>query len=473
VSLPGRLTLYRAALRNYASRAFLFGNPNLITAAALLPMIPYWASQVAPHLRRGEANALSQGHINPIFVVGLMGMASVAHYYWQQVGEPLAAAVPRLLEAELAAGLGVTLGLWLALATPMVWAGLPLWGSVAFVAMACTLGAQVRGDRGEKAWLKWLGAVLLLLGFLVGLIPQWQTWLIFMPAPGAIAVMVVCAASIAAGMSFHAGRSRTQGEARETREARKFNALLEAGDRSTRLGRLMRWQPAALRQSPMPPILSRHFGPVGIVLSFTLSLVAMIGLALAMAGLFTVLHEGRFGKNLHDVAPPVFLIPMCGSFMSLSRWLMVRKDWPFFFMAGRYGERAGFAQALFRAYRINVVLLGAVSSAMTTMLYVTFHFIAPVPALEVWPALFAMFVGGSYASSIPLLWREFGGKGMTILLTIVAYLVLYQLNPLIAYRIGHVWIGVGAATVLFIGGLVVSAVAPRRLAVMDWPIDAE
>ncbi|MBB2202756.1 hypothetical protein [Gluconacetobacter tumulisoli] len=464
---------YRAALRNYASRAFIIGNPNVYSALAFLVLTPGWIERVAPGLGHGTTDALDHAEFNPLFMAALMGMASIGTYYWRQVGDAIAVTIPGFLAAELHAGLSVVGLLFVLLTIPLLWCGLPAAGSAAFVAASFTFGAGIRPVRGQKPWEKSLRVLLVAGGLLLIFMPRWQVWLLFLPWPLAGGVVALSGALVVLSMTHHVGRTQAEHERAESLADARPIATARPGRARAMFRRLLLWQPARLRQAPLPPTLSRPIGPLGILLSALVSVAVMLILSAVMAAVLSMVNGEAFDRLfLHAARTNLLTLPSL-ALMGLNNWLMNRKDWPFFFMAGRYGGRLAFARAMFGAYLVNAILTGVGIVAPVMLFEVLLGSVPAAAGGWLGLLLVLMFVGACHGSSVPLLWREQGGKGVTVMAGIAAYMTMALANPVALYRDDHAGAAIVTALSIFVAGLAVSRLAPRQLARMDWPFDGE
>ncbi|WP_041249517.1 hypothetical protein [Gluconacetobacter diazotrophicus] len=465
--------MLRAALRNYASRAFVVGNPTLYSALLFLAITPSWVAKVGPGLRHGTTAAMDHAGANPLSMTAFMGMTSISTYYWRQVGESLATTIPGFLAAELRAGLTVVALLFVALTIPLLWCGLPVAGAAAFVAFSFTFAAGGRPVRGEKRSLKWLRVGIMTGGALFSFIPQWQIWLLFLPWPLAAGIVAVCGTLVVLGMTYHAGRTQAEQEQAENRADSRRTSVMQPGVVGRTLGHLMLWQPPMLRQAPLPPTLARPLGPAGILLMALASVTGMLAISAMTASIMVLMHEGAFAPIFRDTARGGLVTLPGVTLMVLSNWLLNRKDWPFFFMAGRYGSRVAFARTMFRAYRLNVLLWGVGVIVPVMLVLVLLGSVPGAAAGWLGVLLVLMFTGACYGSSVPLIWRELGGKGVTIAAGMAAYMAMILANPVVLYRAHHADLAIAASLAIFVAGMAVSQVAPRQLTRMDWPFDGE
>lgn len=474
--LPSPVSALGAALRVYGSRAFVTGNPGLLATALYLVQMPVWIGRLRRHPPGVMPDIGQSGHFNPIFLAGMFGIGAVGFHCMRQIRNPLAATVPGLVDAERRAALLVIFLLCAALVLPLVLAGVPAPGAAAFVALAA-LGVGGQGERGERAWVKGVRGLVMTGGMVLSFVPTWQRWIVTLSAPSAGLVVAACALAVATTLTFHHGRAERRTTLQENRAARARIPAPAPGGLGAALHAVMVWQPAFLRQAQVPilaPALARQIGPAGMLAGFVaLFLFILLFDVLACWGAALFGH-GRFVTNFRDGAPSVMLAPLSMTVMGLGGWLTARGDWPYFFMTGRYGGRRAFVRAMFRAYRVNVLLAGAIAVGVTLLFQAA---LGELPQRQNVPMLggltFLMFVGAAHFGALPLLWRAIGGKGAIVACNVLAYMTLNLGNPLTMARAGLAATGVGLALGVFAAGMVIAWIAPAQLARMDWPLDTE
>jgi hypothetical protein len=153
--------------------------------------------------------------------------------------------------------------------------------------------------------------------------------------------------------------------------------------------------------------------------------------------------------------------------------MLNRHDWPVLFMAGRYGGRRDFCAAMCSANRatiIQIAVINAIFAAVGGVLFGTMTLSqAPGTVLDV----FAIVFGMSFMVTVPLLWREFGGKGTIVAAGFVGYLLASGTLQMMIMPHGPTKLAFIIGALAFVFGLAMARIAPRRLAAMDWPIETE
>jgi hypothetical protein len=186
------------------------------------------------------------------------------------------------------------------------------------------------------------------------------------------------------------------------------------------------------------------------------------------------MFDGRgFAQVIHDQGGQSIGQAVGVSLLVAGQWLLNRGDWPLLFAAGRYGSRAGFARRMFRAHLIDTLQRATADAIAGAAIGGLFHIFQPWQCLPAAFIIFGLVFGTSYATAIPLFWREFGGKGVAVGLRMAGYFLIVVTFSL-GLTLKHGFLIEGAVSALtFIAGLATARFAPARLAAMDWPYEAE
>jgi hypothetical protein len=362
----------------------------------------------------------------------------------------------------------------LLLALPFITFGVPALGTLALSCVGMVFGTVMGATRqtGQTDRMRWLRAVLLLPFMLAGLIPGVNAKLVFAPAPVAGTVLLAAGFLIVTGLRFRPAMAAAQDLALED----LHDAAAERGLKTRFckffifLRSLMVWRPWFMPLNPLPVAFAVQVAPVGSLVLLSLQCGVFIVLMPAFACVFSGEH---FLRALREQAPTSLALSFAISLMAGGQWLIKREDWPVLFSIGRYGGRQNFTRSMFAAFRINILQTGLSNIVIVVTVG---RLLGVLPAGQVVPAamvLFGLFFGGSYAPALPLLWKEFGGKGYLVAFNLAGYLALLLTAELMVFG-ARVWpVAYVLAAGFFLAGVFVSVLAPRQLAEMDWPVETE
>lgn len=466
-----RLTL--AALRNYVRPVFWRENPfALLSVLFLLMFLTTYVGEINPfHVKNFHAaiDKVKDGMVGGSWwYICIFAPTTLSAQYWRQVSTALAPSVPCLLRAEYNAVL-VALGLCVVvLAAPFMLIGAPIFGCLAITCTATIVGGifgSNGGSKGHSAAQRKLVVFLLIpfmfIGFIPGLIwrvlgaPYWVTVpLVF------TAVVVVCL-----GLRFFPAQALIQDAALEHRLDQKKAKKLQRRPRRAQLSRLLVWRPKFMTPDVLPHTMAVQIGPVGKLLGLILFIAVGTGF-----GLLANLQQHGHGLGWHEQLQSSLMVMGIIVLFPMSSWLLLRQDWPFIYLAGRYGSRLGFTQALFRAHQRNALHVSALASVLSLVGLL----VSGMPVLRVIGGGMVMgllIFGLSYAAALPLFWRELGGKGVTITFIVASVLVFQWLfmADIWAHKYALLWLLL--AVVIAGVGALVGYLAPQRLTKLDWPLD--
>lgn len=466
-----RLTL--AALRNYARPVFWRENQFSLLAVLFVVMflLSYFTELNPLHVKNTHAavDEIRNGMIGQSWwYVCVFCPSALSAQYWRQISTALSPNVPYLLRAEYNAIL-VVLGLCVvALAAPFMLIGAPIFGCLAITCTATIVGGIFGaggGGKGHSSARRKLVSMLLIpfmfIGFIPGLIwrvlgaPYWLTVPLVLAA-----VVVVCL-----GLRFFPIQALMQDSVLEHRLAQKQAKKAPHRPIRAKVLQLLLWRPKVLTPDVLPHTMAVRMGPVGQLLVMTLVVVAGTGVSL-----LTNLQQHGHGVGWHKQLQSSLMMMGVLVMFPLSSWLMLRQDWPFIYLAGRYGSRLGFTQALFRAQRRNALQVSALASVLSLVGLL----ISGMPVLRAiggGVVMGLLIFGLSYVAALPLFWRELGGKGVTLAFTMIGvfgFEFLFMAD-IWAHKHALLW-GALAVAVAACGGLV-GHIAPQRLAKLDWPLE--
>ena len=466
-----RFTL--AALRNYARPVFWRENSySLLVPLSLALFLSAYFGEINPfHVKNLHAavDKIKNGKVSAFWwYICMLCPAALSAQYWRQITTSLAPNVPHLLRAEYNAAL-VVLGLCIvALAAPFMLIGAPVFGCLAIACVGTILGGILGSNGGRKGHslrMRWVIAISMppvaLIGFVPGLI--WRV----LVAPYWIAVPTtfVSVVLICLVLRFFPAQALIQTSVLEQKIDQKQAKSAPRGPIKTQFVHLLLWRPKFLKQDVLPNTMAVQMGLLGQLLIMILIVVVGTGSSLLAA----------LPKHGHILAWQPLLqgsLIYVGMFAlaPLSSWMMMRQDWPFIYLAGRYGSRLGFAQALFRAQRRNALEISGLA-AVVSLVVLLVSGLHVLQAIEGGVVLGTCIFGLSYTAALPLFWRELGGKGVTVAFMMIgifgfqflfmAYIIPPTRSPL--------WLALALAIAAL--GALVGYVAPKRLAKLDWPLE--
>ncbi|MDD2862126.1 MAG: hypothetical protein PHI71_13800 [Acidiphilium sp.] len=468
-------SLIRAALRNYASAVFIRENPMLISAVFMTVAATATfekASRIAAH---GGATALFAHRTSFVFLwwyVAFYLPACLMFHYWRQVRSNLAVSIPHLKDTEFTALVLLLVPVGIAFAAPLILLHAPVWGAIALATVAMAGGSVMSFGvpNGQSRKVALSKAVLFLPLMLAGSQPQYLRLILFAAPLPASVITLAAAAFIVSGLRFYPARAAEEAERAEHRadlaaaRPRRTSPIVTLFDV---IFRVMTWKPAFMADRPMPSTLGVRSGPIGTVLVQGLQMA----LFLFYMPAFAWVQGHDFMKALIQTAPQSLGFFGAITIFGSGQWLLDRSDWPPLFMAGRYGGRSGFSQAMSNAFRMRAIELAIIDALLLTGAALALGIIDPPDAIPTGLSSFALIFGASYGASLPLLWHEIGGRGFTMALALAGGLGTMEiLGTGLLHHSPRLW-AIAATIVIFACGLAMSRIAPRRLTTMDWPIE--
>jgi len=466
-----------AALRNYAKPIWLRGNSFAILSAgyfAALMMIV--AATIRHHETWVHGARWHLAHTGILLMWTMLAGAapgSVFFHYARQVRVTIAPVEPGLIDAEADAALVLSMPVAILLALPLVAMGAPPIGSLAASLTAVAFVASTLNAQGaQQGAVRLLRSLFMLPLIVVGMFyPDALLSLIFAPAPIATALCVAALPLIWLGLRFDPVRYAHSVDAIAAASSR---VPLDKARRRKPVGvmralvRGLAWQPRFMTASPLPQT-QRAAG--GMLAQFLITMTT-VGLALGAPMLFAWIAGASPTKAMHHSAPMAVALGTVIPLQSSGQWLVQRGEWPFLFIAGRYGSRAGFSRALFRGHFYNTV-----SKIMTTtlaaLLWCAMLGLLPPASWLIagWCFAGAMF-GAAYAGILPLLWRRFSGRSVVAAAhQIGLFGTVYPITLIGLLRDGVQEWAVLGATVCVGFGVWMAWIGPRRLETMDWNFD--
>jgi hypothetical protein len=468
--------LAAAALRNYASPVFVRENPMLASAAMMLVLDAINTPKAAAMVATGGIQALFLHRSMFLFFwwyVAFYVPACFTTHYWRQVRSNLATAIPDLKTAELSA-VAITLVILTALfAIPLIGFGAPIAGALALAALATATGAAFSsgGATGQAKGVTRLRGLLFLPVMFVGSQPHYLAYVVFAPAPVALLIVGLAISLVVSGLRYVPARAASQDEAQADRADRAAAAPRTGALRTILrpIGRIMTWKPGFMPVQPLPAMLGIALGPIGLLIVTCIQ----IGVLLLYMPAFAWITGHDFIAALIKQAPQSIGFGVALGLFGSGQWLISRGDWSALYMAGRYGGRSGFAAAMVRAFRTNMIEISLINALVVVAIALSLGIVTPIQAIPVALCTFGAMFGASHAPALPLLWRELGGKGVTLMFAMVGAFAVMALLGFGVLDHGPALWAVGCAAALFALGIVMSLLAPRRLAAMDWPIESD
>ncbi|MCW8305483.1 hypothetical protein AruPA_00410 [Acidiphilium sp. PA] len=468
--------LAAAALRNYASPVFVRENPMLASASCMLAAGAMSAPKAAATVAIGGIEALFLHRSMFLFFwwyVAFYVPACFMVHYWRQVRSNLATAIPDLKLAEFSAVAIILVILTALFATPLIGFGAPIAGALALAALAMATGGAFSsaGATGQAKGIARLRGLLFLPVMFIGSQPHYLSYVVFAPVPVALLIAGLAVSLAVSGLRYFPARAAREDEAQADRADRAAAAPRAGALRMILrpIGQIMTWKPGFMPVQPVPAMLGIALGPIGLLIVTCIQ----IGVLLLYIPAFAWITGHGFMAALIKQAPLSIGFGVALGLFGSGQWLISRGDWPALYMAGRYGGRSGFAAAMVRAFRTNTIEIGLINAIVVTVVALSLGIVKPIQAIPVALCTFGAMFGASHLPSIPLLWRELGGKGVTLLFAMVgAFAVMALLGFGVLDHGPALWAG-GCAAVLFGLGIIMSRLAPGRLAAMDWPIETD
>lgn len=459
-----------AALRNYGRAVFFRDNPfALITLLFIAFFITnYWAllKHGSVHQTNVLAELLRQGSKSWWLLCVALPAALTVHY-WRQVSGPFVSAIPHFLKAEYCTIITILALSITALALPFVFAGAPLFGALAITGCATVLGVVMGVVVAKRASSLLRRGLRSLLGLfiLVGFIPGVLWWGLFAPLWVTLPFTCLALAVIILGLLYLPALALGWMAAIEQRHDTKSQKLDHPRVRAVAFcWRLLLWRPAFLRQETLPNTMVVQLGPVGQIVFMVVILIFATGMVFLGAHGQGLRHWRQFLPMSLGIMGMLVMVP-------LTSWLFLRQEWPFLYLAGRYGTRQNFARCLFRAQLRNVFeaasLVGIVS-----MIVFLISGERVLEAIEGGGVASLLLFGLSYLVVVPLLWRELGSKSINSVFVTIGIIGFHALfTPYVVVGAQHelFWLLLAAAIALC--GVGLGYVGPRRLAKIDWPLE--
>jgi hypothetical protein len=353
--------------------------------------------------------------------------------------------------------------------TPFLLVGAPSLGTLALAGVAMTLGGATGslGKTGQGAKTKQLRGLLFLPFMAVGFFPNAIMHVMFAPWPVTTGVILAAGFLLITSLQFHPSMAALQ---EDQAEHAWDAAAVRPNPIGARLVAMLMWRPAFLPALALPGGFGVPFGPVGVFVAQLLPMALFLGLMPLILALLKHLPYYHFA---HAIAPTILPLLLSIGLSGAGQWLMLRADWPPLFCAGRYGSRKGFAEALFSAHRLNLLQTALIS---TTIAMLAAWALNVLPGAKVLPAALiacGLIFGGGYSCALPLLWRELGGKGMTMACTMAGYMAAYFTLLFTVFLSQTLWLAAWIAAAMMIFGLTMGRIAPSRLAAIDWPLETD
>lgn len=415
------LRLIGAALRNYVRPVLVRENPPAISAAIFTALMTARLLHERDFVRvHGLTSVFHHGlsaFVMFWWMIALFWPSCVSRHYWRQATTHISMAVPHFLEAEYSAILLVLLLVGIALATPLLALGAPIIGSIALATLPMIGGMSAPQATGQSRRKRVILTLLLLPLSLIFLFPGSMGWLLFAPLWITLPILLATAGAVVAKLRYLPARAQLQIDSLAAR--REAGAWQPSSEPRRRLlqvvWRCMRWQPRRWQDDALPRTLTVPLGPLGWVVFLSVTLAISVGLGILLRAFHEPLaHAVRQSALMAVTQLPMFAVLISG------KWLMVRSDWPFLYLAGRHGPRHGFSRSLFRAHRRNALQLAGSTGLIAFLALRALMRTPDGTALTASASVAALVMGLTYVVAIPLLWRELGGRGMNLALNILA-----------------------------------------------------
>jgi hypothetical protein len=460
----------RAALGNYVSMVFIRDNPQTFTAAVMT--LDCYVSIFLDHsevLRHGIHRLFDGASILTVWWLAAFTLPlAMMTQYWRQVRATLAPAIPGFVEAEFRAVCLMLIPVLAVLALPFLLLGAPVAGTLAMAAAGMLVGggAAAGHPTGEQRLARRWRTMIFVPFMLVGFIPGMMGRLVFAPWPVALAVFMLASTTLIAGLRFYPARAASETEVLELRRDRQPPL---PNHRVRALLAVLSWRPGFMPAGALPSAFGLTLGPAGALLASLLKISILI-VVLCLLGSF---RDGGWHAALHHSGPQAVGQGIAFGVLSGGEWLMSRGEWPALFAAGRFGGRLNFARQMFLAHGVNMAQRALADALVGTAYAAAFGAVQGGQVLALALVIFALVFGTGYAAAVPLLWKEFGGKGLAIGLRMAAMLLVMTLLTFGVFQNGLGWRTELPAAAVLLAGLVVAWIAPGRLAAMDWPFEAE
>jgi hypothetical protein len=466
-----------AALRNYASPIFVRGNPMPIFAAFMVAATVVGAPKAAAVVAAGGIHALFRHRSSFLFFwwyIAFYVPACFTLHYWREVGSNLATAVPGLRTAELLAITIVLSTLTLLFATSLIWLGAPMAGALALAALAIAGGCafSAGGPTGQSKGIARVRLVLFVPLILLGSQSQYFAYIVFAPAPMALALAGLAIALTVSGLRYYPARAASQIEANEHRvdlAATRIPRNRLVSSARHLIGSIMTWKPAFMPIRPLPMTLGVTLGPIGWAVALAIQIIVF----LFYMPVFAAVLGHSFVKTLIQTAPQSLGFSAAITVFGSGLWLINRSEWPCLYMAGRYGGRNRFSRVMANAFRAKTVEFATIAAFLLTASASVLGIINAQNSIPAAICSFGLIFGASYAATLPLLWRELGGVGFIVAFALGGGFATMGILSFGIFNHGPKLWGI-LCTIPIVGlGLIMSRIAPRRLATMDWPIETE
>lgn len=468
------LRLARAALGNYFRAVVARENPHAISCALFILLvglrIPHEREFVHAHGLAAVFDHGVSGFVMMWWMLALFGPSCIARHYWRQVMTEISTALPGFLEAEYGAVLIALLLAGIALAMPLIVLGAPLLGSLSLATLPMIGGMAFPQATGHSRRRRVTLALLLLPLSMFFLVPSSMARLLFAPLWVTLPLLLTTAGVVAAKLRYFPARALLHidsSEHQSDRRAGHASRLPRAGTLRA-VWQCMRWQPRRWQEDVLPRTLITPFGPVGWILYFTAVMAFLLGFGI----LIRTFHEPLARAVHQSVVMALTQLPLV-AVIATGKWLMIRSDWPFLYLAGRHGTRVGFSRALFRAHRRNALQLAGSTAFIAFLLLTGFMKNSHGATLAVSASIGALIFGLSYLVAVPLVWKELGGRGMNFALNSLAAL---SAAMLLATGFGahglQIWL-LPVSVVIAATALAAEPVLARRLAQIDWTFETE
>ncbi len=468
------LRLARAALGNYFRAVLARENPLAISCALFILLvglrIPHERAFVHAHGLAAAFDHGVSGFVMTWWMLALFLPSCIARHYWRQVMTEISMAIPGLLEAEYGAVLIALLLVGIALATPLIALGGPLISSLSLATLPMIGGMAHPQTTGQSRRTRVMLTLPLLPLSLFFLVPSSMARLLFAPLWVTLPLLLTTAGVVAAKLRYFPARALLHidsSEHRSDQRAGQASRLPRAG-KLRAVWRCMRWQPRRWQEDALPRTLITPFGPVGWILYFTAAMAFLLGLGI----LVRAFHEPLARAVHQSVLMALTQLPLV-AVIATGKWLMIRSDWPFLYLAGRHGTRVGFSRALFRAHRRNALQLAGSTALITFLVLAGFMKNSHGATLAVSVSIGALIFGLSYLVAVPLVWKEIGGRGMNLALNFLAALsaALLLATGFAAHGL-QFWL-LPVSVVIAGAALTAEPVLARRLAQIDWIFETE
>ncbi|PYD75080.1 hypothetical protein [Novacetimonas pomaceti] len=402
-----------------------------------------------------------------------MLFVAFALQYWRQVRSPLSAFYPRMLKGEYGAILIMLGGGMVVLALPMMIVKAPILNTLALetISLPMAVGSNLGMPKTLRPRIRWLRSALTLLVFLLFLFPKMQDRIL--SAPWFVALGLIIAGVILTLIELHYAPFPTpatnQARLPDTDAKAKLSRARLLSPVLDRVLRVVFWQPPWLRHMPVPQAFNMT-APMTLVL---LTISMSIGFMIVATAIVAATHQRwpQWHDALAGLEPvPQFICML--SAMSLSQWLVARRNWPFLFTLGPFGHRSVFARRLYRTHFLQAIQTAVIASVLACGIAIGRGALPPSRAPAATLAVICAIMGASYVPSLTVFAARAARPGLTQMLSTVSATMGVQLAAEIFLGPDHVpswaWL-TAAALVPFC--IVIAMFAPAALARADWPIE--